>query len=216
MHPGDIQLATNRIPTEPDHPLLALRNCIVFSHKGERDLPSQLSGGDLDGDIYSVIWDQEAVQQCIHLSPPADYPRVEPMNIGREVQLEDMIEFFIQFMQTDQLGLIAIKHMILADQRDDGTFDQGKKTKKKKKLQSFPFLIKFLFTLRTIPTDMVPHLDCQVLAGMHSTAVDYSKTGIPVNMVPLRTMKQSRYRPDLSVPPRLPKYLLSHVLVARC
>jgi hypothetical protein len=124
LHPGDIQLATNVIP--PDHhPLRSLRNCIVFSQKGERDLPSCLSGGDLDGDIYGVIWDQEAVQGCTHVFQPADYPRAEQMDIGRIVQREDMSNFFIQFMATDQLGVIAVKHMIVADQKDLGTVDPG-------------------------------------------------------------------------------------------
>jgi hypothetical protein len=124
LHPGDIQLATNVVP--PDHhPLRFLRNCIVFSQKGERDLPSCLSGGDLDGDIYGIIWDQEAVQGCKHIHKPADYPRVEQLDIGRAVQREDMYNFFIKFMATDQLGVIATKHMILADQRESGTVDQG-------------------------------------------------------------------------------------------
>jgi hypothetical protein len=124
LHPGDIQLATNVIP--PDHhPLRFLRNCIVFSQKGERDLPSCLSGGDLDGDLYGIIWDQEAVRGCEHIFEPADYPRVEQLDIGRAVQREDMYNFFIDFMATDQLGVIATKHMILANQRDEGTVDPG-------------------------------------------------------------------------------------------
>jgi len=124
LHPGDIQLAINIIP--PDHhPLRALKNCIVFSQKGKRDLPSCLSGGDLDGDIYGIIWDENAVRQCKRIFEPADYPRVEPLNIGRTVNQEDMTDFFVQFMATDQLGLIAVKHVILADQRDGGTADQG-------------------------------------------------------------------------------------------
>jgi hypothetical protein len=124
LHPGDIQLATSVIPPRL-HPLRALRNCIAFSQKGTRDLPSCLSGGDLDGDIFGIIWDQRAVHQCKHIFQPADYPRVEPLNIGRTVKSEDMTDFFVQFMATDQLGLIAVKHMILADQRDVGTADKG-------------------------------------------------------------------------------------------
>ena len=50
-HPGDVQMAlaigTNRLPQ--DSPLRALRNCVVFSQRGTRDMPSMLSGGDLDG-----------------------------------------------------------------------------------------------------------------------------------------------------------------------
>jgi hypothetical protein len=124
LHPGDIQFATNVIP--PAHHLLReLRNCIVFSQKGTRDLPSCLSGGDLDGDIYNVIWDEEAVGQCQRVYQPADYPRVAPLNIGRVVEREDMTDFFITFMATDQLGLIATRHMILADQKELGTNDPG-------------------------------------------------------------------------------------------
>ncbi|KAF1921282.1 RNA dependent RNA polymerase-domain-containing protein [Ampelomyces quisqualis] len=165
LHPGDIQLATNVIP--PDHhPLRSLRNCIVFSQKGERDLPSCLSGGDLDGDIYGIIWDPEAVQGCVRTYQPADYPRVQQLDIGRVVQREDMSNFFIQFMATDQLGVIAVKHMIVADQRDAGTVDP----------------------------------DCILLAEMHSTGVDYSKTGIAVNMALLKKVKHSKYRPDFLSP----------------
>jgi hypothetical protein len=120
LHPGDIQLATNIIPPV-GHPLRELRNCVVFSQKGKRDLPSCLSGGDLDGDVYGIIWDDEAVDQIKRTYEPADYPRVQPLDIGRSVQREDMTDFFIQFMATDQLGLIAVRHMILADQHEEGT-----------------------------------------------------------------------------------------------
>lgn len=53
LHPGDIRVA-NAVDVPPDSPLRALANCIVFSQRGQRDLPSQLSGGDLDGDLYNV------------------------------------------------------------------------------------------------------------------------------------------------------------------
>ncbi|KAL5396190.1 hypothetical protein PMIN03_012983 [Paraphaeosphaeria minitans] len=165
LHPGDIQKATNIIPPN-SHPLKALRNCIVFSQKGVRDLPSCLSGGDLDGDVYNVIWDKEAVSGCSRVFLPAEYPRVTPLDIGRRVEKKDMTDFFIQFMATDQLGLIATRHMILADQRSDGTADP----------------------------------DCVILAGLHSTGVDYSKTGIPVNMETFRNIKINAYRPHFLAP----------------
>jgi hypothetical protein len=125
LHPGDIQIATNRVPPL-DHSLRMLTNCIVFSQKGSRDLPSQLSGGDLDGDIYNIIWDQYAVENCKQVFKPADYKLVAPLQINREVQRPDMTAFFIEFMKTDNLGLIATRHMILADQRTKGTLDEGK------------------------------------------------------------------------------------------
>lgn len=166
LHPGDIQI---RRAIEPPrgHPLRSLSNCIVFSQKGSRDLPSQLSGGDLDGDIYNVIWDSVAVDGCTLEFEPADYPRVSPLDIGRDVQAEDMTNFFVDFMATDQLGLIATRHIILADVHDAGTV----------------------------------HDECKLLAEMASTAVDYSKTGIPVDISRLASLRlNTRYRPDFLAP----------------
>ena len=125
LHDGDVQFATNVTPP-PDHPLTAHRNCIVFSQKGGRDLPSQLSGGDLDGDLYHVLWDP--VIERAHSFAPASYPRVAPLTIGRQVGVEDMANFFVDFMKADHVGIIATKHMVLADQKEMGTRDPDCKT----------------------------------------------------------------------------------------
>lgn len=158
LHPGDIQVPCNVIPPRAS-PLRELSNVIVFSRHGQRDLPSQLSGGDLDGDIFNIIWDQEAMPQ--ETFTPADYPRVAPVDLGREVKAEDMADFFIEFMKLDHLGVIATRHMILADQHNEGTL----------------------------------HPDCLKLAEMHSTAVDFSKTGVGVELKELP--RANKFRPDL-------------------
>jgi hypothetical protein len=145
LHPGDIQFAT-AVDVPDDCPLHSLHNCIVFSQHGERDLPSQLSGGDLDGDLYNVIWDPRL--QPKFTAHPAEYPRLSPVEIARPVERSDMTDFFIQFMENDQLGRIAKLHQQFADIKESGTFD----------------------------------LECLSLAEMHSTAVDFSKTGRPVDM----------------------------------
>ncbi|KAF2838607.1 RdRP-domain-containing protein [Patellaria atrata CBS 101060] len=117
MHPGDIQVV--RAVTVPkDSPLKALTNCVVFSQQGARDLPSELSGGDLDGDLYNVIYDPALIPRMSY--EPADYPRVPPLDIGREVLSEDITRFFVQFMETDQLGRISNLHVQKADMVDDG------------------------------------------------------------------------------------------------
>jgi hypothetical protein len=161
LHPGDIQFAT-AVDIPDDCPLHSLHNCIVFSQHGERDLPSQLSGGDLDGDLYNVIWDPRLQPKIIHR--PADYPRVPALEIAELVKRSDMTDFFIQFMENDQLGRIAKLHQQLADIKDKGTFDP----------------------------------DCLLLAEMHSTAVDFSKTGRPVDMQKLPRSKP--VRPDFMAP----------------
>lgn len=95
LHPGDIQIV-DAVNVPRGSPLQSLTNCICFSQQGDRDLPSKLSGGDLDGDLYSIIWDKGCKPS--HCYEPADYPRQTPQDIGRKVDREDMAEFFIKFM----------------------------------------------------------------------------------------------------------------------
>jgi hypothetical protein len=160
LHPGDIQIA--RAVDVPESNLLsALSNVIVFSQFGSRDLPSQLSGGDLDGDLYNVIYDSDLIPKTTYQA--ADYPRVTALSLDREVNAQDMSDFFVDFMETDQLGYIANLHLQIADQHPTGTLSAM----------------------------------CVQLAGMASTAVDFSKTGIPVDMKQLP--KYDRCKPDFMV-----------------
>lgn len=153
MHPGDVQKA-RAVDVPEGSPLQALSNVVVFSSKGQRDLPSQLSGGDLDGDLYNVIFDRRLMPRVTYMA--ADYKKVPPLDIRRPVTRQDITEFFVKFMETDQLGRISMTHMQLADRRPNGTLDP----------------------------------DCLKLAEMASTAVDFSKTGIPVSsMVNLRRLQ---------------------------
>ena len=161
MHPGDVQFV-NAVNVPQDSPLQHLRNVVVFSQHGARDLPSQLSGGDLDGDIYNVIYDKSL--KPVNTYVAAEYPRLSPVELDRPVTAKDMSDFFVTFMETDQLGMLCNVHMQLADQRPLGTLDH----------------------------------DCVKIAGMASTAVDFSKTGIAVDMKQLP--KYDRLRPDFMAP----------------
>lgn len=120
LHPGDVQVV-RAVNVPVDSPLSELHNCVVFSQKGKRDLPSQLSGGDLDGDLYNIIYHKGLLPK--RTFSPADYPRVPPEDIGRPVERHDMYEFFLKFMESDQLGRIATLHQVLADQAPTGTAD---------------------------------------------------------------------------------------------
>lgn len=92
MHPGDVQIV-NAVAVPPNSPLKSLRNTIVFSQQGCRDLPSMLSGGDLDGDLYNVIWDERLVPR--KACKAADYPRVTAEQLNRAVTRKDMSDFFV-------------------------------------------------------------------------------------------------------------------------
>lgn len=62
---------------------------------------------------------------------------------------QDIQSFFVQFMKSDNLGIIATRHLALADQSDAMALDPR----------------------------------CLRLAQLHSTAVDFQKTGVPASLV---------------------------------
>ncbi|KAL8897272.1 MAG: hypothetical protein Q9207_007295 [Kuettlingeria erythrocarpa] len=161
LHPGDVQYV-DAVDVPQASPLRSVHNCVVFSSKGGRDLPSQLSGGDLDGDLYNIIYDDTLMPT--KTTVPADYPIIQAIDIGREVTRADMTDFFVQFMENDQLGRLSTLHQTLADQKEQGVFDP----------------------------------DCILLAEMCSTAVDFSKTGIPVDLK--KMPKSSNVKPDFQAP----------------
>ena len=66
-HPGDIrrlkavsqeELDKRRLNKELNH----LVNVVVFPSKGQRPEQNKMSGGDLDGDVYMVIWDKDLME----------------------------------------------------------------------------------------------------------------------------------------------------------
>jgi hypothetical protein len=95
LHPGDVQLV-KAVDVPENSPLRDLSNCIVFSQQGARDLPSQLSGGDLDGDLFHIIYDPRLIPGFTY--QPADYAAAAPKDLGRSVEVKDIVEFFIEFM----------------------------------------------------------------------------------------------------------------------
>ncbi|KAI9741386.1 MAG: hypothetical protein M1834_003103 [Cirrosporium novae-zelandiae] len=161
VHPGDVQVA-EAVEVPEDSSLRDLKNCVVFSQHGSRDLPSMLSGGDLDGDLYSVIFDEDLFPT--HTVMAADYPKAPEVPLGRPVEVVDITTHFLKFMENDHLGRICNNHLALADQSPQGTKD----------------------------------LRCILLAEMASTAVDFSKTGEPVNIS--KMPKMSRVRADFMAP----------------
>lgn len=115
LHPGDIR--TVRAVNVPE--LGHLRDVVVFPNKGDRDIASMLSGGDLDGDDYVVIWDPDLTFGVINHNP-MDYSPLEPRTLTRDVTVSDIRKFFVNYMKNDKLGTIANTHLAWADFHEDG------------------------------------------------------------------------------------------------
>lgn len=113
LHPGDV-----RVVEAVDVPgLRHLKNVVVFPQKGDRDIPSMCSGGDLDGDDFFVIWDERLLPKEWNF-PPMDHDGVAAtpgLDGSTDITIDQMCAFFAQYMKNDSLGLIATAHVALAD-----------------------------------------------------------------------------------------------------
>ena len=123
LHCGDVQRVYAVVPSNANHPLFSLYNCIVFSSKGSRPVPNMLSGGDLDGDLFQISQNPQLFPT--NWEPPDSYPSVTPRELDRECRMDDLADFFIDFIINDRLGQLSTMHVILADQSKDGALDPG-------------------------------------------------------------------------------------------
>jgi RNA-dependent RNA polymerase len=160
LHPGDIRVVKAVNKPELQH----LKNVVVLPQNGDRDLGSMCSGGDLDGDDYFVAWNPDLVPAKWDVEA-MDFAPVTPNTVNRDVTVEDMTEFFVQYIKNDNLPTIANSHLSHADRLPKGAFHETCTCKAK----------------------AIAVLTCFIgikLAKLHSHAVDYPKSGIPAVMKP--------------------------------
>lgn len=115
LHEGDIRVVRARNVPELRH----MCDVVVMPQTGDRDLPSMCSGGDLDGDDYLVIWDDELIprvwnETAFHYTP--DKPKV----VASEITTTHLIDFFHDYLRFDALGKIAHAHLGAADALEAG------------------------------------------------------------------------------------------------
>lgn len=59
-----------------------LFNVVVFSSDGQRPDQHKLSNGDLDGDIYSIMWDHKIVDAFWGICQPSQNKKQEGTQIS--------------------------------------------------------------------------------------------------------------------------------------
>uniref|UniRef100_M8BFU0 RNA-dependent RNA polymerase n=1 Tax=Aegilops tauschii TaxID=37682 RepID=M8BFU0_AEGTA len=111
LHPGDIRV----LEAVYDHGLYAknLVDCVVFPQRGERPHPNECSGGDLDGDLYFITWDEKLIPE--EVDSPMDYTAARPRIMDHVVTLEEIQKYFVDYMINDSLGAISTAHLVHAD-----------------------------------------------------------------------------------------------------
>jgi RNA-dependent RNA polymerase len=125
-HPGDIRQATAINESHPAFEKLKhLVNVIVFplNGTGGRPLQNCMSGGDLDGDVYMIIWDKEIVQCVKKAHLDEQFPEPAPMD-NKELEAEcteDLCQETYEigktvcgYFERDTLGKMSNLHLKLA------------------------------------------------------------------------------------------------------
>jgi RNA-dependent RNA polymerase len=183
-HPGDI-----RTFTAVDHPELKhLKDVVVFSQQGDRPAPHDISGSDLDGDEYLVLWHKDLVPYHTENAPPYDYDSQTPAKTyHRSVERDDINDIILNIAEQDCLGRLSNLHLAFAD--------------------------KFGVDSEYRPAEDV--LSTVELAASISREVDSGKTGDhPLNENDIKILNNAlgKERPDYMDNPNFEQYKSDHIL----
>ncbi|KAH9066241.1 RNA dependent RNA polymerase-domain-containing protein [Lactarius vividus] len=139
IHPGDIQ-RVYAVGKPPDDKIcFALSGVALvlpaFNWYMLCSLASCLAGGDLDGswvhsqidasDTFDIYYANPDLLPSF-IAPPAEYPSGEVWTLNErrgDATVEDICDFIVEFISSDVMGLLADRHIIIADQPKDGVFD---------------------------------------------------------------------------------------------
>ena len=132
LHPGDIKILKAVNNEKVYRNLSHMINVIVFSSQESendtRPIQNQISGGDLDGDIYYVSWNKDIIDGIVKRNvPPQEDPKY-PTKIGnnnninsnniitnKTISMNDVILSHINTMKNDLVPLISNLYLAHAD-----------------------------------------------------------------------------------------------------
>ena len=118
LHPGDVRVVCGVDVPQLHH----LKDVVVLPQTGDRDIAGMCSGGDLDGDDFLVIWDQDLLPtEWNH--EPMDYSRPPMEKPNENIGIDDLTTFFVTYMKNDTLPSIAQAHTANADYLEEGVKD---------------------------------------------------------------------------------------------
>ncbi|KAH9018099.1 RdRP-domain-containing protein [Lactarius pseudohatsudake] len=127
IHPGDVQrvYAVGEPPKDKICFFRGLKNVVVLPAVGDRSLASCLAGGDLDGDTYDIYYANPALLPTIQQDPaPSSDPNVYTLEDGEpDATVDDICKFIVEYINSDVMGMLANRHITIADQSKDGVFD---------------------------------------------------------------------------------------------
>ena len=110
-HPGDLRV----LQAVDNEALYHLYDVLVFPQIGSRPHASEISGSDLDGDEYTVIYGHDLIPTSPN-PPPYDYDSgPAPVPLDRVVTRADRLKVILDICEQDNLGRLSNMHLILSD-----------------------------------------------------------------------------------------------------
>jgi RNA-dependent RNA polymerase len=183
-HPGDV-----RTFTAINHEALRhLKDVIVFSQRGDCPASHQISGSDLDGDEYAVIWHEDLVPDKTPNATPYNFDsQGDPPLLNEPVTRNDINDIILNIAESDYLGRMSKLHLAYAD--------------------------RFGVDSNHRPNNDV--LSTIGLAGAISEEVDSGKTGQhPLNEIKIRKQNEAlgKERPDFMEYTNMKSYRSTNIL----
>ena len=121
LHPGDVRVLDFKCYIEGDETTEKYKifekyeNALIFPSKGKRPHPNECSGSDLDGDNYFVFYDKDLIIDDKYLSDPMNYSFSLKSMQKDNIDIDDVIEYFAEYTNLNNLGLIGDAHLALSD-----------------------------------------------------------------------------------------------------
>ena len=123
LHPGDIRVLRFRKYNKEDPQtkkyeiLNKYENVIIFPSKGKRPHPDECSGSDLDGDNYFIFYDNDLIPERTEEPMNYKFGDSKKKNLDKKFTIDDVIEYFAEYTNSNSLGLIGDAHLAISDKR---------------------------------------------------------------------------------------------------
>ncbi|CAG2100088.1 unnamed protein product [Medioppia subpectinata] len=117
LHPGDVRkLTAVNIPA-----LSHIRDCLVFPAKGARPHSDEMAGSDLDGDEYAIFWNSDLIFKGENIAA-MHFPTGKSQELDHKAEVEDILDFYCEYLLSNNVGLIANAYLANADLQEKGIF----------------------------------------------------------------------------------------------
>jgi RNA-dependent RNA polymerase len=80
-----------------------------------------MAGSDLDGDEYAIVWDSDLIFKGKN-QEAMNFPTSDPKILPKDAEVEDILDFYCDYILSNNVGLLANAHLANADLEEKGIF----------------------------------------------------------------------------------------------